>query len=74
MAKPGKMGLLDGKKGYQPPYPGHKAMQSICENTGKNTASIVGGKKTTEGRKPPLKGDDKHGDRGYKAAKVKGSK
>lgn len=60
---------------YTPPYPGHEAMCSIRKKEGKNTeSSMVGKKKVTEGRKPNLlhetKSSPKHGDRGYKAAKV----
>ena len=72
-------GLLDGGKGYKPPYPGHEAMCAIRKKEGKNTeSSMVGKKKVTEGKRANLLDEkstsSKHGDRGYQAAKVKKGK
>jgi hypothetical protein len=70
-------GLLDGKKGYTPPYKDHEAMCVVKQHGVKGEIG-VGGKRVTEGRKISTPSDGGKGggnhSRGYKSASKKRSR
>lgn len=73
-----KTGLLNGGKGYKPPYKGHEAMCVVKDKmvSGSSGNPLIGKKKATQGKEihalNQSKGRSGVGKSGYQANKVKG--